>query len=905
MDESGEAVQADLGGDGRFSAWSGRLRGARGSFGGVFALKVRGIDGGIPVNAGWIDGGDRDGDGVPDHRDPDADWYHAGLVQALNNLGAILLPAGGTRRWDIPVGTQPLLNAQNWIRVSQLGNDLVARRPPGGYGAPGDIRQALLAAGYTAAECGAVLPFLDLGPYPAHDGVRSPRPGTGMPCEWAPYSPLNLCAAPREVLASLLLYAGTFRDFALDQAALTPAELAAATCSKSGPPGDRIPYSSLATLYIDHAEAERFARRIMISRQAGGLSWKGLYRDLVSDAESILAEDAADWTGLDDARGCWIQAKVDLAFQALAFDPLPKACEGSMLAAGASWGLDRNGDPSDGLQYASHVGFSEVFRLAVPSVPGGVFPDNPVLPQDGPLTPFCTLNLSLASAPQGGVLGPACAFDVESRGRAGRGTAGASGRFSARERLDLGSQEDFENLSGSPRLLSRGIRVMEDPDYPIERRHDRDTLSVTDLPTGATIAREQNRMVTMPRWNRRAITAAADGPAHYGFSRLFGAVALAGRETGLQGAMLYWPLKDDFDGRLNNGPPPTQTNGPPGDFWHERWPVGPMFLPAQPYPAMLTVAGVFDHGTATSHQVSGNALRFRVPGFGGLGGAAQGFFEGWMSAEGQFRLEEDVVFPDKNGIVLSAARGRDPADPSRRGTRFTFQAKSQNGGSIGSVSATHFVPDGAGGDPRAWSYHFAVLVRPSVPPATATSFRLFVDGVEFPCPLLDPPLQVRPYQSMMFTSLDEVRLTDVLPPDADLPGHVEDRHELGRFVRQGEFVSPIYVFDEPALLEEAQCTGVVPEGLPDASLQIRVEAFTTAPGDPAHPSPAWTASLGSPGGTVGLSAGAPVRSFRYFVTMDAAGYGGILKDSPVFESIRFSFRRPSRSGRWQGWSSGS
>lgn len=93
----------DLDRDGRFSAWSGRMRGGRHPFDLRFTLKIEADDGKIPVNAGFLDARNRLIGGflftgplpinaIPDHRDPDADPYHQALVHALNNLGVILRP---------------------------------------------------------------------------------------------------------------------------------------------------------------------------------------------------------------------------------------------------------------------------------------------------------------------------------------------------------------------------------------------------------------------------------------------------------------------------------------------------------------------------------------------------------------------------------------------------------------------------------------------------------------------------------------------------------------------------------------------------------------------------------------------------------------------------------------------
>ncbi len=108
--------------DDRQRAFSGFLSGDAAPLGNTYALRIEDESAKININGGLLDALDRDGDGIPDFRDAlvrpaaapitsNAGWgWNGQLCRILNVLGS-----------------QPALGRPN------LGTDLLARRPLGGY----------------------------------------------------------------------------------------------------------------------------------------------------------------------------------------------------------------------------------------------------------------------------------------------------------------------------------------------------------------------------------------------------------------------------------------------------------------------------------------------------------------------------------------------------------------------------------------------------------------------------------------------------------------------------------------------------------------------------------------------------------------------------------------------------
>lgn len=166
LDDVLPANWTDLDGDGRFSAWTGRLRGGATAFSQRFALSAFPATGLVCVNSGEIADplGDHDLDGsrlnnvdtdyknnVPAdaYRDP----FYPGnthLVNLLDNLGAVLnLSVQTIRPYHAPVP------AMGDIDTSTLGTLVVQNRPPNGYASVDQIRSFL-----SEADFAKVAPFL-------------------------------------------------------------------------------------------------------------------------------------------------------------------------------------------------------------------------------------------------------------------------------------------------------------------------------------------------------------------------------------------------------------------------------------------------------------------------------------------------------------------------------------------------------------------------------------------------------------------------------------------------------------------------------------------------------------------------------------------------------------------------
>lgn len=166
--DPGEAIQTggDLDGDGRFDAWSGRLRGgSRDS--GRFSLVIRCADALVSVNGGEIGSptDDHDLDGVLNgdpasgyaaavpaaaHRDP-AYPGNVHLVNLLDNLGAVL-DLSIEQTGVLYHAGAPQLGADE---TSPLGTLAVSNRPKGGYASLEPLRAAL-----PPADFEKVAPFL-------------------------------------------------------------------------------------------------------------------------------------------------------------------------------------------------------------------------------------------------------------------------------------------------------------------------------------------------------------------------------------------------------------------------------------------------------------------------------------------------------------------------------------------------------------------------------------------------------------------------------------------------------------------------------------------------------------------------------------------------------------------------
>lgn len=294
-----DAIDADLDGNGRFDAYSGRLRG-EGMAGPRFRLAVQDRGAGlICVNSGEtgsvagdhdMDGvpngedptyvPDRDANGTPDHRDPEF-FGNVHLVNLLDNLGGVLgVPSAGPAPFaPVPPSTpnaDTRLNDRP-ITTSDLGRRIVAGRPRGGYTSLRQLEE-VLQGDFAAAER-----FLTV----AGEGIpvaSAFSPDTGMPVKegskvfLAPegryelHVRIDLNSAPVEVLQALL------RNIAANGA---------------GPAGD-----TQASFFVrlSEDEADRVAGALAVGRPF--FSWAGVSAVLAAslfldDPFTVLSDEQA------------------------------------------------------------------------------------------------------------------------------------------------------------------------------------------------------------------------------------------------------------------------------------------------------------------------------------------------------------------------------------------------------------------------------------------------------------------------------------------------------------------------------------------------------------------------------------------------------------------------------------
>ncbi len=919
---------ADLDGDGKYTAWSGRLRGGPDPFEHRFALMIDALDGRIPVNAGYLDDSDRAirdtsllfpylpvPNGVPDHRDPEADPYHTSLIHVLNNLGSIVRPGTGwTRRLDYQTGSPP--GSGHTFELSWLGQDILAHRPHGGYRSLDDLRLTLLSLGYTSQEWDRFEPFLDAGPYdgPAEYGrISTPvyqMSGLGTdPDDFPPYVPIHLHTARSETFQAVWRYLCCRHSTAIDiygESTVWPIP-----CSRTG--GTPIPFFAMP-FEIFSDEARALADAAAKVRRTGIVSWQALHQALADEAPSLFGTDLADLAVAPVYGHHWVQAKADLAFQAVALDFCPWGDLGQGAALWASGGVDRDRD-LPGLQEAAAVNFYDIYRVHHPASPGDALAG-----YENPFSNTFIPNIHRLR-PQGMTLAPSNRFRIASLGRAGSTASTCRGTFKVRESLLFASQEDFENLAGGARWRDRGITVVDDDPSPPERR---DWRSGSD-------GRFQTHVATLPRPSRRAYAspAAARAPGFWGYSRLFGAICLAPRQGGLRDASLYWSMKEDFDHRLNNdldgsgsSAPGEWTPGENGDFWHE---ASLSFLPSAPLAPLPfaiagfpSIAGAPESGipvpaTPLRLSTSSLSLQFQCPGIeappGGIIRALS--METWVPRCGGLSHREIPIELgrhvsggiDSDCLAISLEQGDHVHFPAAAGstpehTTVSIRSQWKNPGGtpvppMGSLETKWVIPPPAGRAPP--NFHL-VLTLAADPITSTTQIRLYVNGSNTS---MDGEMLHTHTDYMQASDIERLNLRQCgslrlfnRRLDAD---EVLGLYQLGRFVETGTYSSPLYVFDEPAALDRVQWTGLIPPGFPADCLTVTVFGYSST-GSPG--TAAWPPVTTRKPGTVDRLPATPVKSFRYEVHFDCTSHPGTLLDTPVFESIWFTESRPGRSFRW-------
>lgn len=900
-DVSPQDAWIDLDGDGRFSAWSGRLRGGPRTPGSCFSLKIAAADGKIPLNAGALWAENRVGSALPDHKDLYI-AYHAGLAKILDNLGALLAIG---RSWSVPAGAS--LQGEPFL-FSTLGQDLIGNRPAGGYQDWTAVETTLLSLtfpdgqpGYAPADIAAIRPFLDLGPYTASTayGRRPPVDNAADHATFVPYVPISLVTAPTEVLQSIWLYAA-IKEMK-DRIANEPQGWDA-PCTRTGPANDSATLS-FGELYSNPAnyivlrifpdEAARLAARVETLREAGPFGWNQLYADFLATSDWIFEKDISDINAINEApdltRG-WKMAKAHLAFRVAAIDQvsLIAGSMGAGLLAHHNWGADRDAESANGVQPFFLTGLQDAFgHHSAPlwsQATGWYWPNA--------LSPY--RNATGSAATQGGSLAPPLWFDVTCAVRnGGAATSVRTGRLLAAERLDWTCQEDFEHFAGSATamLARRGVTVVDDP-TPATRRDTRE-----DDVSGRTYP----HITILPRWNPRAAVAL---PA----ARSSGGVTLSTRETGSLDALFYWPFSDDFD------PGNVDFMDASGQFAFQEvnrylpFHIGQTELRPEPLWAPPNLTG--DLGVAAG------PLTIE---FWGAGGAAVRLYE-IMDTDGF-----------ANDIQINVNVMLDHPNPALRGIHCTVKIAWVNVPGISLVvsSSTFFMHASQLPDPwipfdRESDWRHFVFVFEPVPGGALsphTRLRAYLNGKDMgePSPAHHGDLMGRvgpDALKLKINHADEIRFYGSILQQIDVLEH----YLMDRFVRKAFYTSPLYRFDAPTVLEKVQWTGVVPHALYEASdvaypassapildakgLPVAIPPETilraelVAYADPDGRVEAFPPQPLAESGVVYDLPAQAVRAFRYRVLFDCERAAGPLDETPVFESLWLTYKRAGRTGSW-------
>lgn len=902
--EAGEPTGRDLDGDGACSPWTGRLRGGGGPFAARFSIRIESTGSRIPVNAGFVDTQDRNGNGKEDRKDL-AFPFHEGIAHVLNNLGAMALPAGHPRLWEIAnSGPDP-------FHYSLLGYDLVQSRPAGGYRSASDLKRVLLSLGgglwYPADASGnpsglaEILPYLDLMP-----PVVSPQ--LGLPWgddtrDFMPIPSIELSTAPETVLQCLWRYLETY--FAAGVWEENP---------RCGPPGGETTYvDTLNILFPD--EAERLAKKTVAYRRNAGsaMTWNGYYRWLLAEAESADAvydplpgdgkifRFSADFDPMlyPIEHKQMAQGSADLAFMAI----YPKLRQGmySPPITASGWGIGRLTGDTDLVEAPSfqRVDPTRILHVLLPAPfdPASVYPD--------PLQPFSVPNEmygpSVRVPPL--TLRPPVRLSVESAGATQGGSvrpssATLSGVCSLTDCVLFASQEDFENRSGAPELSALGIVPVNDkpwPGYPDDaRRRGLGTDALDDAdPANDRVYR---RTATLPDWDKGSFpTGVAPSPDRY--SRYYGSLTLASREAGRRGADLYWPFGETDAGILGSGAPDGDTPqgfpSEPGGFpWKGGNPLRPMNPNWRNSFSPYWVIGQGDTGLRLSP-----ALGQDCP------GAASGTTIDAMTIEGW--CTDNGMWMDFYSGPANATFGSGPYD------HFRFQiVRNMNHlprtyvhfygeANWANLNPPQFVGAIADDETTTGVRHFMLAMKRN---GGQTAFHFYIDGIDL-CTITYNGVLTAGFEKAFFvTGVDDFRIHAAEKTLADETA----AWSRDKFVRTGSYRSPLYRVSPGATLRQAQWTGMRPFGMAFDLFTVQVTGYRDMDGtDAAMTVTLPPAAASDPSSAISSlpALGMPpnLRSFRYTVDFDASAWAGPLADSPVFDHIWLTFERSGRSRAWSAW----
>lgn len=845
MREEGEPF-TDRDGDGRFTACSGRLRGGDGGF----SLQVVSPEGRIPLNYGRLD--------AP-HQNNQSQYAHRGLVRMLCNLGAVILPVNpAIGRIELTHGgpsTGPNLPGEP-ILISRLGEHLIGSRPAGGYRSLEEVDGVLAAKGYSAAERGKILPFLDLGPYEYLDGAGRPTNAVVPDFDAVPYVPVTLSAASRDLLRALWLYFGYGQSaWFINAPALSVPYGDQATSPKRS--GGALTFAGTQKVMIYPDEAEALADWAIAFRMGPRRhSWRAFREELTQNAPALFSRDFGmldDGSGTVPVAHAWVRAKADTAFFAATLNVPDRTTLGSWMNGGIA--------PSGILPPAAGVQLDCPHAVLYPNAAGS-WPSG-ASPYQMPLGMILS---TLWAWPVGLTLAPPVRFEVASTGISGTARAEAAGGLKAAERLEFTSQEDFELKDGGDALLERrGIR--------------------TDGSLPAAARRITPGLVTVPNWN---IWGVPDAPNRR-FSRHAGGLALAAFPFGPDGADEYWGFEENFTPTVPEREftslqgfempaPAAATNSTA--WWTNNEYAGSAPLPPWIWPGMRP-GGVFDSlsisfwcdSMAVSQVLAVSAE------FGGVTGA--------LRIVSQHAVDPGLGECTRYSGVLSGAM----AVPYGNWTLIE-----------GSVANRH----PASGEVRAGQNHLVLTLRKR---SGGTFSELFVNGQKIadnfmPVRLPDPADYPVVYSVKRLTvSGDEIRFYD----RALDPPEVRAQYDLGRFFlplpgADSRFRSPRYDLGTGGTLGLIGWTGI-PAGETGGAERIGIEVWVYGYDSGGAPLPGAPWKLSDTQDLSDLSAIGPMHSFEYevrFVNLDPANTAPLYR-TPIFESVWFILRRPGRAPAWTAW----
>ncbi len=609
--------------------------------------------------------------------------------------------------------------------------------------------------------------------------------------------------------------------------------------------------------FIHLGEARDLTDLVVKKRQNQNLGWKDLYGEIVGKASTIFGMQAAE-VGGGRTGHWWAQTLADVAFRGVSPDQYSLASGTDGSVAWASWGINR-GPPSQDAEYLHPLPFTETIMTQwrqFPSTTAWPHAETAHPPAGYGQTAFPNIILTTA---------PPAWFSMESVGLSNRHrtTPPARTRFRRLEVIDFTSQEDFENLDGNPRLVSRGIKAVDGGMTP-EVRHGQTTPGVFPI-------------TSLPDFNK--LNYARD-PAMDRYSSQWGALGLSPQTGGRRTAHYYWAFSDEYDraGELS---------------------CVPEIDPALFIPAPARISG------GTAYFPSGSVAGFDVIKWPiGSSSPLKSFsIDCWMAASSSIRVYKTS---SRDSHYFDIKSSRSIGTSGNLGT--TFDVKMRWGGST--IRAGQIlIPDATDDPDFSWHYHVVLAVRLL---STGNTVTLFINGQPQTLSDAPPALPISSFTGaltgttglqMDFAACDEIRLhmRDLSGTDA------QACHDQGRFHREGTYISPLYVLNRAGSILQAQWTGACPPHFPPEALRVRVHGFSDDLGQIVLGT--WDLDKG------GLTYSAPpylsaVKSFRYEVRFDCRRMvdGGPMRDTataiydtPIFESIWFALARPGQAPLWHSY----